>query len=160
VLSLALGAVAGPPTVTTVPVDRITFEAEQIDSLHWEVLIWLDNHGPLAAMTLPLRWSGGRRGFRIDSVEYRDLRTEYFAVKTFLADSLRQTVLIGLISDLGVGLPPLEPGSEPIARLHFTARGAHHAPLTIDTTFIPPHNTLQIVAPDARAITPQFGPRR
>ena len=62
----------------------------------------------------------------------------------------------GLISDLGMGLPPLEPGSGPIAILHFTRTAATNRPLQVDSTFIPPHNTLQLVTPDVRAITPEL----
>lgn len=135
---------------------RVTIETEQIDSAHWEADVALENSGPIAALTLPLRWGNGRSGFRIDSADYSGLRTEYFALKTFRVDSVKQTVLIGLISDLGGDHPPLEPGEGTIARLYFSNRGAKSSTLTIDTTFILPHNTLQLVSPDVRAIRPTF----
>jgi hypothetical protein len=145
---------AGPATAA--PRDRIELRAERIDSTHWEVVVWLDNQQTLAAMTLPFRWGHGHSPFMIDSASYYGLRTEYFALKTFFPDSAGHTVLIGLISDLGAGLPPLEPGSGPIARLYFTSRAPTSRPLLLDTTFITPHNTLQVVTPDVRAITPEF----
>lgn len=135
---------------------RVSIEIERVDSLHWEAEVHLANPGPMAAMTLPFHWSGGPHGYRIDSASYKGLRTEYFALKTFLVDSLKQTILIGLIYDLGMGYPPLESGDGPVTRLYFTSRRRGLAALDLDTTFIPPHNTLQLVSPDVRPINPEF----
>ncbi|MEW5700984.1 MAG: hypothetical protein AB1792_01970 [Candidatus Zixiibacteriota bacterium] len=154
-----LGAAVAATPAATPTVTRITLQSERVDSLHWEVLVSLDNTQHLAAMTLPFRW-GRNSPFGIDSANYYGLRTEYFALKTFYPDSAERNILIGLISDLGSGLPPLEPGSGPIARLFFTSRTPTSRPLVLDTTFIAPHNTLQVVTPDVRAITPQFDPGR
>lgn len=137
---------------------RITIFVDRVDSLHWEASIDLSNIGLIAAMTLPFRWGDGRSPFRLDSADYRGLRTEYFALKTFRVDSTRQSVLIGMISDLGGNYPPLEPGSGTIARLHFsTTRPTRELP-SLDTAFIAPHNILQLVTPDVRAIRPDFQP--
>lgn len=105
---------------------------------------------------MPFRWLPRGGFYRLDSASYHDLRTEYFALKTFFPDSVAQTVLIGLISDLGTGLPPLAPGDGPIARLHFTALKESSRPLVVDTTFIRPHNILQLVTPDVSSIHPAF----
>ena len=154
---LACATRAGAATPSTgAPGERIALQVERIDSTHWEVIVSLENTHTLAAMTLPFRWGRGHSPFMIDSATYDGLRTEYFALKTFFPDSTDQTILIGLISDLGGGLPPLEIGSGPIARLYFTARTPTSRSLTLDTTFIAPHNTLQVVTPDVRAITPHF----
>lgn len=139
---------------------RIGIELEQLDSTHWDVLVQMVNPGPVAAVTLPFRWGNGRAPYRIDSADYAGLRTEYFALKTYYVDSTKQTVLIGLISDMGAGFPPLEAGGGGIARLYFSSkRGAAAAP-SIDTTFIPPGNTLRIVTPDVKAIRPLFVPKK
>ncbi len=159
-LTLALcaadpAAAQSPPPAETSYV--VTVQTDRTDSLHWEVLVSLDNPGPVAALTLPLSWGQGRPVYRIDSANYLGLRTEYFALKTFRVDTTMQTVLIGLISDLGGNRPPLAPGSGGIARLFFTARaGQVSYPLLPNTTFIRPHNTLQLVTPDVRAIHPRF----
>lgn len=134
----------------------VSVNVEAVDSVHWEAAVDLVNPGPVAALTLPLRWGSGRSTLRIDSAEYRGLRTEYFALKTFRVDSTKQCVLIGLISDLGGNLPPLEPGEGTIVRLHFTTRRVRDAAPEVDTTFIPPHNVLQLVSPDVRSIRPVF----
>lgn len=135
---------------------RVGIELEQLDATHWDVLVQMVNPGPVAAVTLPFRWGDGRAPYRIDSADYDGMRTEYFALKTYYVDSTKQTILIGLISDMGAGLPPLEAGGGGIARLYFTARRTTDVPLTIDTTFIPPANTLRLVTPDVKAISPLF----
>jgi len=137
---------------------RITIFFDRVDSLHWEASIDLSNIGVIAAMTLPFRWGNGRSQFRLDSADYRGLRTEYFALKTFRVDSTKQNVLIGMISDLGGNFPPLEPGSGTIARLHFSSKKPTTEPPLLDTAFIAPHNILQLVTPDVRAIRPDFQP--
>lgn len=137
---------------------RITIFVDRVDSLHWEASIDLTNIGVIAAMTLPFRWGDGRSPFRLDSADYRGLRTEYFALKTFRVDSTRQSVLIGMISDLGGNYPPLEPGSGTIARLHFSSNRPTRELPSLDTAFIAPHNILQLVSPDVRAIRPDFQP--
>ncbi len=135
---------------------RVGIELEQVDSTHWDVLVMMVNPGPVAAVTLPFRWGNGRAPYRIDSADYAGLRTEYFALKTYYVDSTKQTVLIGLISDMGAGFPPLDAGGGGIARLHFSAKRNATTPLAIDTTFIPPGNTLRLVTPDVKAIRPLF----
>jgi len=156
-VALAVSPRAYSETIENTSADyRLSVQVEQVDSIHWEALVALDNSGPVAALTLPLQWGHGRAPFRIDSADYAGLRTEYFSLKTFRVDSIKQTVLIGMISDLGGNHPPLEPGEGAIARLHFTTRRGDGSPLSLDTTFVPPHNTLQLVTPDVRAIRPRF----
>lgn len=137
---------------------RISIFVDRVDSLHWEATIDLANIGVIAAMTLPMRWGDGRSPFRLDSADYRGLRTEYFALKTLRVDSTKQSVLLGMISDMGGNYPPLESGSGSIARLYFSTRLPVTTPPVLDTTFIAPHNTLQLVTPDVRAIRPDFQP--
>ena len=135
---------------------RVWVEMERVDSLHWEATVGLENAGPIVAMTLPFKWGSGRSPYNLDSANYAGLRTEYFALKTFRVDSTKQSVLIGLIADLGGNSPPLEPGSGTITRLYFTSRRASSPVPILDTTFVLPHNTLQLVTPDVRAIKPKF----
>ncbi len=140
--------------------DSISVEIANTSGSQWEAIVKLTNDENLAALTLPFRW-GPRHGFfRLDSASYAGTRTSYFAVKTFLPDTTKETILIGLISDLGRGLPPLEPGSGPIAKLYFTMLKNPAKPLVIDTTFIGPHNVLQMVTPDVRSVMPTFEVRQ
>lgn len=139
--------------------DTITVHVQHITTGYWTADVRLTNDESVAAITLPFAWHPGVEHFRIDSATYAGLRTSYFALKTYFPDTVKSTILIGLISDLGTGLPPLEPGSGLIARLHFTSETDSGDGLTIDTTFIRPHNVLQLVTPDARSILPAFDTR-
>jgi hypothetical protein len=137
-------------------VDTISVQIRAAGHGQWIATIVLRNDENIAAMTLPLRWQPNGERFRLDSASYNGMRTEYFALKTFYPDTVNGTILIGLISDLGTGLPPLEPGRGAIARLHFTARGDSVESLAVDTTFIRPHNVLQMVTPDVQSVLPAF----
>jgi len=166
-IGVALGIIAHSSTCWSQPAHklppdssyRVGIELEQIDARHWDVLVSMVNPGPVAAVTLPFRWGNGRAPYRIDSAGYAGMRTEYFALKTYYVDSTKQTVLIGLISDMGAGFPPLDAGGGGIARLYFSAKPGATVPLSIDTTFIPPANTLRLVTPDVKAIRPLFKPK-
>jgi hypothetical protein len=141
-------------------IDTISIDVHASGEGQWIATIVLQNDENIAAMTLPLRWQPHGERFRLDSASYNGLRTEYFALKTFYPDTVEGTILIGLISDLGTGLPPLEPGRGAIARLHFTALGDSVESLAVDTTFIRPHNVLQMVTPDVRSVLPAFEKHR
>ncbi len=136
--------------------DTVIIEVRQVSSSQWVAIVTLQNDENLAAMTIPLAWHPQAGFFRLDSASYAGLRTEYFSLKTFYPDTTAGTILIGLISNLGAGRPPLEPGNGPIARLHFTALKAPSEPLVVDTAFIRPYNVLQLVTPDVRSILPAF----
>ena len=136
--------------------DSVLIEVRRGEAAQWTATIHLSNGKNVSALTLPLRWDSGDEAFRLDSASYAGTRVAYFAVKTFFPDTMANTILLGLISDLGRGLPPLEPGRGPIVKLHFTAPHDSAAYLTMDTTFIRPHNILQMVTPDIRALYPEF----
>jgi hypothetical protein len=136
--------------------DTVAVDVQQVSSSQWIATVTLQNDENLAAMTLPFIWRPLQGCFRLDSASYTGLRTEYFSLKTFYPDTIAGTILIGLISNLGTGRPPLEPGNGPIARLHFTALKTPTEPLRVDTVFIRPYNVLQLVTPDVRSILPAF----
>jgi len=136
--------------------DTIIVEVHQVSSNQWVAIVTLQNDENLAAMTLPFSWRPQEGAFRLDSASYTGLRTEYFSLKTYYPDTTAGTILIGLISNLGTGRPPLGPGNGPIARLHFTALKTGAEPLVVDTAYIRPFNVLQLVTPDVRSILPAF----
>lgn len=136
--------------------DTVIVEVRQMSGNQWVALVSLQNDENLAAMTLPFAWSPFQGAFRLDSASYTGLRTEYFSLKTYYPDTTAGTILIGLISNLGTGRPPLAPGQGPIARLHFTALKDDTVPLVVDTAFIRPFNVLQLVTPDVHSILPAF----
>ena len=115
------------------------------------------NDEELAALTLPFRFGNGKSPIRCDSVRFRGTRTEDFAWKTQLIDTVLQTVLIGLISDMSGTKPPLKKGDGEVAKIYFTIpKDQKFMDSFIDTTWIKPFNVLKFVTPDVKGIYPAF----
>jgi hypothetical protein len=115
------------------------------------------NDEELAAMTLAFRFGNGKTPIRCDSVSFRETRTEDFAMKTQYVDTVLQTVLIGLISDMSGSKPPLKKGDGEVARMYFTLpKNQKFQDCFIDTTWIKPFNVLKFVTPDVKGIYPAF----
>lgn len=140
--------------------DKIIIEIAQLSAKgQWAVGVLLDNDEELAAITVPLRFGESVGQFRLDSVLFTETRVNYFSLKITNSSDTLNTVLIGLLANLGDNKPPLEPGYGPVARLYFTAMQNEKKPptlLAIDSTFFPPYNTLELVTPGAEPIKPTF----
>ena len=115
------------------------------------------NDEDLAAMTLPFRYGNGKTPIKCDSIKFRKTRCEYFDMKTKLIDTLRQTMLIGLIADMSGNKPPMKKGDGEVARIYFTVhKGKKFQDFYMDTTLIKPFNLLKFVTPDVKGIYPAF----
>jgi len=119
--------------------------------------IFVFNDEDLAAMTFPFHYGNGKTPIKCDSIRFWKTRTEYFSMKTELLDTLRQTVLIGLIADMSGKKPPLKKGDGEVARIYFTvAKNKKFQDFFMDTTLISPFNVLKFVTPDVKGIYPAF----
>jgi len=140
--------------------DKITVEIAPLATPgKWIVGVILHNDEELAAITVPLKFGRQVGQFALDSVSFSDTRVSYFALKTTNSYDTANAVLIGLLYCLDDNRPPLEPGSGLVARLYFTQKlnpDEKLTPLTIDSTFFPPYNTLELVTPGAVPIKPVF----
>lgn len=140
--------------------DKITVEIAALDEPgKWAVGVMLENDEELAAITIPLKFGTQVGHFALDSVSFNDTRVAYFALKTTNSYDTLNAVLIGLLYCLDDNRPPLEPGSGPVAYLYLTQNtqsAQESLPLTIDSTFFPPYNTLELVTPSASPIKPHF----
>jgi hypothetical protein len=115
------------------------------------------NDQDLSAMTLPLIFGNGKSPVRCDSVRFRGTRTAEFDMKTQLIDTVRQTVLIGLIADMSGSKGPMKKGDGAVARMYFTVpKNQKFQDILIDTTMIKPYNVLKFVTPDVKGIYPAF----
>jgi hypothetical protein len=114
------------------------------------------NDEELAAMTLPFYYGNGKSPIRVDSIIFRNTRSEYFDMKTQLVDSVRQTVLIGLIPDMSGTKPPMKKGDGEVVRIYFSTSGSKFEDVLMDTTWIKPQNHLKFVTPDVKGIFPSF----
>jgi len=142
-------------------VDTCYFEfTQKKDKLVAKVSIFNDQK--LAGAAIPLKYGNGKAPLKVDSVSFLKTRVEGFAwkhggftEKNVLNDST-QAILIGLIANLGGPQPPLDKGNGAVAYIHFTLKTDKPYQVTLDTTSLPPNNTLMLVDPDAQVVPLSF----
>lgn len=133
----------------------VTFQDEKNSKVMASVSIFNDEE--LVGITLPFRYGTGNIPIRCDSVRFRETRVEHFEIKTQRVDTVNQTVLIGLLPDLGGQNDPLKKGNGEVARIYFTLKeGAKFQDFFMDTTLIKPFNRLKFVTPKVKGIYPAF----
>jgi hypothetical protein len=130
----------------------------QDDSSHQAVAhVSIFNDEDLAAMTLAFRYGNGKSPVKCDSVRFWNTRSQFFDMRTERIDTVKQTVLIGLIADMSGNNPPMEKGDGEVARIYFTLpQGEKFQDFVMDTTWIRPFNVLKFVTPDVKGIYPEF----
>ena len=120
----------------------------------------LKNDEKIAAIVVPLKYGTGKTPITLDSVSFADTRVEDFVFKFPNIDKKTQKVNIALISTLSAAKVFLPKGDGEIARLYFTLdKGGNEQTITIDTSFFPPSNNLQMVEAEdntAQSIFPGF----
>ena len=112
--------------------------------------IAFENADSVAAITLPLVWSGP---LTLDSVTFRDSRVEYLEHKTINIDSDNNKILIGAVPVTEHIIPP---GRGILATLCFTLDTVGSA--YMDTIFFPPLNHLYFVTSEPTSYVPFFIP--
>jgi hypothetical protein len=133
----------------------VTFQDEKKNQVMASVSIF--NEEELAAMTLPFRYGNGDTPIRCDSVQFDRTRVEYFQTKIQNIDTVKQTILLGLLPDFAGKKPPLKKGDGEVARIYFTLKeGAKFQDFFLDTTLIKPFNTLKFVTSEVKGIVPVF----
>jgi len=116
------------------------------------------NDQKLSGAAIPLKYGDGKAPLKVDSVSFLKTRVEGFAwkhggftEKTVLNDS-SQAILIGLIANLGGPQPPLDKGNGAVAYIYFTLKTDKPYQITLDTTSLPPNNSLMLVDPEAGVV--------
>jgi hypothetical protein len=133
----------------------VVFQDEKNSQFMASVSVFNDED--LAAMTLPFRYGNGKSPIKCDSVRFWKTRSEYFDMKTELVDTVRQTVLVGLIADMSGSKPPMKKGDGEVAKIYFSIKkGAKFQDLLMDTAWVRPFNVLKFVTPDVKGIYPAF----
>jgi hypothetical protein len=106
---------------------------------------------------LAFRYGNGKSPVKCDSVRFWNTRSQFFDMRTERIDTVKQTVLIGLIADMSGNNPPMEKGDGEVARIYFTLpQGEKFQDFVMDTTWIRPFNVLKFVTPDVKGIYPEF----
>ena len=133
----------------------VTFQDEGSNQVMASVSV--SNDEELAGMTLTFRYGNGDTPIRCDSIKYDKTRVEYFQMKTERIDTVKQTILLGLLPDLFGKKPPLKKGDGEVARIYFTLKkGAKFQDFFLDTTLIRPFNKLKFVTSEVKSIYPAF----
>ena len=137
-------------------IDTMYVEPYQIDAKNWGVNVSLFNDEEIIAISMPMKFSAGTTKLVADSTIFKGGRADHFRVKTARPDTATQCVTIGMINDIGVSVPPMQPGNGRIATVFISALdgGDIAEPLAIDTTTTPPGNSMQMVKPVVEEVVP------
>jgi len=134
--------------------------SQKNDKLIAKVTIFNDQ--VLAGAAIPLKYGNGKEPLQVDSVSFAKTRAQEFAwkharfkEKDMTNDSL-QAILISLIANLGGPQPPLEKGNGTVADIYFTLKTDKPYEVQIDTTHLPPNNTLMLVDTEAQVVPLAF----
>jgi hypothetical protein len=117
-----------------------------------DVPVRIKNTFDVAGITLPLHYSGV--GVKLDTgIVTPRSGTATFIIYTQAIDTIAQTALFGFIS-FGTGMAP---GDGDVLILRFEiAPGAPNQVVVIDTTTLPPSNSLTLDDPAAGTVIPEF----
>jgi hypothetical protein len=122
--------------------------------------LFVTNSDSVAGMPIAVRIFADQSKMYFDSVSYTGGRVEHFQLKTQNADSVEQTLLLGLIADLSGSVPSLGPGTGKALTLFYTAESPIQAQdVKIEEVVVPPANRLEFnVLRDGRvsSVTPQL----
>ncbi len=116
----------------------------------------------LAGAAIPLKYGNGKEPLQVDSVSFAKTRAQDFAWKHArfkekdMANDSLQAILISLIANLGGPQPPLEKGKGTVAHIYFTLKTDKPYEIQIDTTHLPPNNTLMFVDTEAQVVPLAF----
>ena len=136
-------------------VDTLYLEYYQIDAKNWAVNISLFNDEEIMALSVPITFSSGKTKVVADSTSFIGGIVEAFRVKQARVDTSTQCLTLGLINDVGVSVPPIQPGKGRIATVFISALdGSELKTFDVDSTTTPPGNTLQLVRPPSIGIVP------
>lgn len=138
-------------------VDTIFAEPYKIDAENWAVNVSMFNDEEILAISIPLTFSAEKNRVVVDSTISKGGVAEDFRVKYARIDTSTQCVTMGLISDIGVSVPPIPPGKGRIATVFLSSLDDKEIKsLKVDTTTTPPGNSLQLVMPPTEGIVPAF----
>lgn len=112
------------------------------------IFIEFVNDDTVGAISIPLTWSGP---VILDSVSFEGTRVDTFDFNTVNIDPVGKKVLV---CSIPVEEQPIPPDRGKLGALWFTFEES--APITLDTVFFPPINTLRFVTLGPVAYTPQF----
>ncbi len=136
-------------------IDTIYIEPYQIDATNWGINVELFNDEEIVGISVPLHFTSETKKLVADSTIFKGGRTEHFRIKLARPDTAIQCITIGLIADVGLSVPPVQPGKGRIATIFISSLDKKEIPnLKVDTTTTAPGNTLQMIMPPVHEIIP------
>ena len=97
------------------------------------VAVNVQNDEPITALDIPLKYGSPDDGVILDKVDFAKAeRISHFQFKFSKINDKAKTVLIGLVSSAQTLEEDMQPGSGPVAYLHFTVTDDRLAELTLD----------------------------
>ena len=136
--------------------DTITAQVAMIDNQHFTITISCFNDENLLGLSVPLKMSAGTNRIVADSAVYTGGRVEHFAYHGFRPDTAAQTVMLGMVANMGPTKNVLRPGHGRLATVFVSSFDKKPIEkVVIDTTTLKPNNSLMLVAnhEDLAAIT-------
>ncbi len=110
--------------------DTIYAETYRIDDNNWGVNVSMFNDEEIMALSIPFIFTSGKTKVIADSTVFIGGIAEAFRIKQSRVDTMRQCLTIGPISDIGVSVPPIQPGKGRIATIFVSAfEGAYFSSL-------------------------------
>jgi len=111
------------------------------------VAINVTNDEPITALDVPLKYGNPDDGVILDRVEFpQDSRIKDFQFKFAKINDKAKTVLIGLVSSAQTLEEDMQPGTGPVAYLHFTVTDDRLTEFTVDTdNSKAPQHTLTLI---------------
>ncbi len=127
--------------------DTVYADIAKIDNSNWTITVSYTNDESVIGLSVPLKMTAGLTRIVADSAVYTGGRVEKFAYKGFRPDTAIQSVMLGMIANIGPTHNMLTPGSGRLVTVYVSS--VENKPiekLAIDTTTLHPNNSLLVIA--------------
>jgi len=127
--------------------DTIYADVARVDNQNWSITISYTNDQSVVGLSIPLKMTAGLNRIVADSAVYTGGRVEKFAYKGFRPDTAIQSIMLGMIANLGPTQNMLTPGNGRLVTVFISSVDDKPIEkLVVDTTTLYPNNSLLVVA--------------
>lgn len=128
-------------------IDTVYADIAKIDDYNWTITVSYTNDETVAGLSIPLKMTAGLTRIVADSAVYTGGRVEHFALKAFRPDTSIQSVMLGMVANLGPTNNVLSPGKGRLVTVFVSSIDKKPIEkLAVDTITLYPNNSLMIVA--------------
>ncbi len=127
--------------------DTLYAEVAKINDHNWTITISCTNDEAIVGLSVPLKMTAGLTKVVADSAAYTGGRVEKFAYKGFRPDTAIQSVMLGMVANLGPTNNVLAPGKGRLVTVFVSSLDDKPIEkLVVDTTTLYPNNSLLMMA--------------